>query len=46
MHIVNRSSSSITFNSASHKSTMLNGFKYCYATLTIQLNINYLFRHS
>ena len=28
-----------------HKSTKLNGFKYCYLSLTIQLNIS-LFIHS
>ena len=29
-----------------HKSTKLNGFKYCNVSLTIQLNINHLFTHS
>ena len=29
-----------------HKSTKLNGSKYCYVSLTIQLNINHLFTHS
>ena len=28
------------------KSTKLNSFKYCYVSLTIQLNISHLFKHS
>ena len=30
----------------SYKLTKLNGFKYCYVSLTIQLNISYLFTYS
>ena len=29
-----------------HKSTKLNSSKYCYVSLTIQLNISHLFIHS
>ena len=29
-----------------HKLTKLNGSKYCYVSLTIQLNISQLFTHS
>ena len=29
-----------------HKSTKLNGSKYCYVSLTIQLNSSHLFIHS
>ena len=38
--------SSITNNSIKHKSTKSNDSKYCYVSLTIQLNISNLFKHS
>ena len=28
-----------------HKLTKLSGYKYCYVSLTIQLNISHLFTH-
>ena len=37
------SNSSISNNSIKHKSTKLNGSKYYYVSLTIQLNISHLF---
>ena len=33
-------------NLSSFVHTHLNGFKYCYQTLIIQFDINYLFAHS
>ena len=33
-------------NSVKHNSTKLNGSKYCYVSLTIQLNVSHLFAHS
>ena len=38
--------SSIYNNSIKHKSTKLNGSKYCYVSQTIQLNISHLFTQS
>ena len=38
-HIIVSEFSSISNNSVKHKSTKVNGSKYCYVSLTIQLNI-------
>ena len=46
IHTVKWSNSSIYDNPIQHKSTKLNGSKYCYVSLTIQLNISHLFTHN
>ena len=46
IHTIKGSKSSISNNSIWHNSTKLIGSKYCYVSLTIQLNISHLFIHS
>ena len=46
IHTVKWSNSSISNHSIYHKSTKLNGSKYCYVSLRIQLNISHLFAQS